>query len=131
MIDAKKLAEDLAAATPGPWQLEELVTVEMNGDETMDGVEVTSGRVSIHDHALGYDDGPVDAAIHANAGLIAQAPDIAQAYLDLLAAIEEIARQKKSTELDNEYEVECADFEDGYDACIDTARVGAPQEKKE
>lgn len=35
----------------------------------------------------------------------------------------EISRQKKTTELETEYDVEVADFEDGYDMCVDTARA--------
>jgi hypothetical protein len=41
----------------------------------------------------------------------------------LVEALEEIAKQKRTDELDNEYEVECADFEDGYDFCVDRARA--------
>ena len=32
-------------------------------------------------------------------------------------------RQKKTNEMDTEYDVEVADFEGGYDACIDRARA--------
>jgi hypothetical protein len=38
-------------------------------------------------------------------------------------ALAEIARQKKTDELDTEYDVEMASFEDGYDLCIDRARA--------
>jgi len=38
-------------------------------------------------------------------------------------ALEEIARQKKTDELETEYNVEVASFEDGYDLCIDRARA--------
>ena len=41
----------------------------------------------------------------------------------LTEALKEIAHQKKTSELDTEYDVECADFEAGYDACIDRARA--------
>lgn len=41
----------------------------------------------------------------------------------LRAALKEIAGQKKTGELNTEYEVECADFEEGYDACVSTARA--------
>jgi hypothetical protein len=34
-----------------------------------------------------------------------------------------ISKQKRTDELDNEYEVECCDFEGGYDFCINTARA--------
>jgi hypothetical protein len=46
----------------------------------------------------------------------------------LREALEEISRQKKTDELITELDVEYADFEGGYDACIDTARA-ALQEK--
>jgi len=35
----------------------------------------------------------------------------------------EIARQKKTDELETEYDVECASFEDGFDFCVDRARA--------
>lgn len=38
-------------------------------------------------------------------------------------ALAEIARQKKTEELDTEYDVEMSSFEDGYDLCIDRARA--------
>ena len=41
----------------------------------------------------------------------------------LLEALENIARQKKTDELDTDYGVEYADFEGGYDAIIDEART--------
>lgn len=41
----------------------------------------------------------------------------------LEAALREIARQKRTDELETEYDVEVADFEGGYDACIDRARA--------
>ena len=39
------------------------------------------------------------------------------------AALRDIARQKKTDEMDTEYDVEYADFEGGYNAIIDVARV--------
>lgn len=38
------------------------------------------------------------------------------------AALEDIAKQKKTDELETEYDVEVADFETGYDTIIDVAR---------
>ena len=38
-------------------------------------------------------------------------------------ALEEIARQKRTDELETELTAEHADFEGGYDACIDCARI--------
>lgn len=46
----------------------------------------------------------------------------------LRAALTDISRQKKTDELDTEYDVECADFEGGYDLCIDRARAALTQE---
>ncbi len=40
----------------------------------------------------------------------------------LIEAVEEIARQKKTTEMSND-DLDFADFEGGYDACIDKARA--------
>lgn len=40
----------------------------------------------------------------------------------LEAAIEYIAKQKKTDELETEYDVEVADFETGYDTIIEVAR---------
>ena len=42
------------------------------------------------------------------------------------AALRDIARQKKTDEMDTEYDVEYADFEGGYNAIIDVARVALP-----
>ena len=41
----------------------------------------------------------------------------------LRGALRDIARQKKADEMDTEYDVEYADFEGGYNAIIDVARV--------
>jgi hypothetical protein len=41
----------------------------------------------------------------------------------LVEALRDISRQKKTDELDTEHDVEFADFEGGYDACIDRARA--------
>lgn len=38
-------------------------------------------------------------------------------------ALAEIAKQKKSDEFDTEYDVEVADFEGGFDSCVDRARA--------
>lgn len=40
----------------------------------------------------------------------------------LEAALKDIAKQKKTDELETEYDVEVADFETGYDTIIDVAR---------
>lgn len=42
---------------------------------------------------------------------------------EAMKALNDIARQKKTDELETEYDVEVADFEGGYDMCIDLART--------
>lgn len=56
---------------------------------------------------------------------------LAKRIEQLEAALREIAKQKKTNELVTEYDVEMADFEDGYDMCIDRARAALAGEKKE
>ncbi len=41
-----------------------------------------------------------------------------------------IAKQKRTDELETEYDVEVADFEGGYDACIDRARAALTEIKE-
>ena len=64
----------------------------------------------------------VDAAIAAwnRRALPAAQPDPRE------AALRDIARQKKTDEMDTEYDVEYADFEGGYNAIIDVARRALP-----
>ena len=50
---------------------------------------------------------------------------------ELEEAINDIARQKKTDELETLYDVEVADFEQGYDDCIDVARKAQLQAEKE
>ena len=45
----------------------------------------------------------------------------------LVEALEDIAKQKRTDELDTEYDVEVADFEGGYDAVINVARAALAQ----
>ena len=66
----------------------------------------------------------------ANATLYCAAPDLARLALEqadeiarLREALEEIAKQKRTDEQETEHDVEYADFEGGYDACIDRARA--------
>ena len=59
----------------------------------------------------------IDSAIRA---LPAEQPDPRE------AALRDIARQKKTDEMDTEYDVEYADFEGGYNAIIDVARRALP-----
>jgi hypothetical protein len=46
----------------------------------------------------------------------------------LREALVEIAKQKKTDELETEHDVEVAAFEDGYDACIDRARAAIAED---
>ncbi len=50
------------------------------------------------------------------------APTLAAEVVRLRGALADIGRQNKTDELYTEYDVEVADFEAGYDACIDRAR---------
>ena len=66
------------------------------------------------------------------------APDLLTGYraaLDeidrLREALQDIAKQKKTDELVTVCDVEYADFEDGYDMCIDTARAALHQTEDE
>ena len=49
----------------------------------------------------------------------------------LTEALKEISSQKKTSEFDTEYDVECADFEAGYDTCIDRARAALQENANE
>ena len=75
-------------------------------------------------------DGPQNETRKANARLIALAPSLAAALLVAEKALRDISRQKKTDELETEYDVECADFEGGYDACVDTARAALSEIEK-
>jgi hypothetical protein len=59
--------------------------------------------------------------------LAAERDTLAARVKELEDALREIASQKKTDELETEYDVECADFEGGYDACIDRARAALTQ----
>jgi hypothetical protein len=61
------------------------------------------------------------------ATLAAERDTLAARVKELEAALREIASQKKTDELETEYDVERADFEGGYDACIDRARAALTQ----
>jgi hypothetical protein len=58
----------------------------------------------------------------------ARAPTLAEALAvpevaKLVEALKAIAEQKKTDELETEYDAECVSFEDGFDMCIDVARA--------
>ena len=98
------------------------------------GIEMTWAEFSAMQRALGV---KVDARIGDQEGraghnhklrVRAQAAEAraetAEAKLaTAVEALEDIANQKRTDELETEYDVECADFEGGYDACIDVARA--------
>jgi hypothetical protein len=103
---------DMQAGTPGDWELEELTTLKLNGDEELDGVEVCGGGFHIHGHDLGYDDGPVDAAIYANARRIARVPLMERTIIAQAAEIELLlaALLECQAELDAYYRQECFSY---------------------
>ena len=114
-----ELRKMVAEATTGPW----------NADGPVWNRVVYSSlenRICFMAHSNGLND---DRDI-ANSRLIYQAPTLANDLADALgrelklkAALEDIAKQKRTDELATEYDVECTDFEGGYDACIDKARA--------
>jgi len=55
--------------------------------------------------------------------MTAQCDALAEKFQWAVRTLAEIARQKKTDELETEYDVEMADFEGGYDLCIDRARA--------
>ena len=127
----KILEKLLAEATPGPWNA--------HPSTPEDGYEcfwivarkpmgLATYGFSIVDIATA--DGPQNETRKANARLIALAPSLAAALLVAEKALREISRQKKTDELETEYDVECADFEGGYDACVDTARAALSEIEK-
>ena len=117
----KILEKLLAETTQGPWvwQAENECLV---GPEQIVLAQDDEGRMTFAQ----YPDG-----MHFNnANLIALAPSLAAALLVAEKALRDISRQKKTDELETEYDVECADFEGGYDACVDTARAALSEIEK-
>ncbi len=112
MTDLRKLLDE---ATKGPW-------IE-RWDE--DGGAFVTGNGYTRAHMVG----PL-AERRLNARLIAMAPDLAAALLKAEEALEDISRQKKTDELETEYEAECADFEAGFDTCVDVARATLTEIRK-
>ena len=141
MTNLEKL---LAEATPGPWRICE-TTIHgrkyggcwVEGPETDDGDGRPHGMlipISGSGGSMSYTTRVVDVQGHdhndANARLIALTPSLAAALLVAEKALRDISRQKKTDELETEYDVECADFEGGYDACVDTARAALSEIEK-
>lgn len=58
------------------------------------------------------------------------AEPIAAALLKAEEALANIASQKKTDEIETEYEAECADFEAGFDTCVDVARATLTEIRK-
>ena len=122
MTDLEKM---LAEATPGPWAATERETQFCIHPHDLPAAY--QGRIAdvIYWRAnhTGHRRNPLHGEAASNARLMALAPSLAAALLVAERALREISRQKKTDELETEYDVECADFEGGYDACVDTARA--------
>lgn len=113
MIDRAELERDRVAGTPGPWAADEN--------------EIFAADVNIVDCWLA---GSTIDEFEANIRRVARLPDLEAAHISALdriavleGALREIAGYLRTDELATEYDVECADFEGGYDACIDRARA--------
>ena len=119
---ARALIELLTNYTPGPWVRD---CWDILGKAPGTGVVAEVCRPGELDSEFWKDGEPDN-----NARLIAAAPDLhahLTAALDeierLREALEQIAAQKRTDELVTALDVEFADFEDGYDLCIDCARA--------
>jgi hypothetical protein len=133
MTDLRKLLDE---ATPGPWVCHfgddsttcdcRYVLGEYGGMGSLATIDVAKENY----RPWGDDNGPCVEVSKANARLIAMAPDLAAALLKAEEALEDISRQKKTDELETEYEAECADFEAGFDTCVDVARATLTEIRK-
>lgn len=124
-INLKDVREALEGATPGPWKMETVPT-SCGTCHRIGPFPRPSYSPKPEGWACVYDDYPPGTGstdLISNARLIAMAPAMAEALLMAIEAIREIAGQKKTDELETEYDVEVADFEGGYDMCIDRARA--------
>ena len=122
MTDLRKI---LAEATPGPWRYK----LPFYGSDEYDtgffilGKHPKVGSVSHASVRYGCDEAKELGNIKANARLIALTPQLAAALIKAREGLAEIGRQKRTDELVTEYDVEVADFEAGYDLCVDRARA--------
>ena len=119
MDGLRKLLDE---ATKGPWFLDEDPREGMEWNIHIMSSDVN--RVCFMSNTGSAEDN------HANARLIALAPDLAAALLKAEESLEDISRQKKTDELETEYEAECADFEAGFDTCVDVARATLTEIRK-
>ena len=125
MDGLRKLLDE---ATPAPWKItDRKITKHGGAYDLISGLTWDDfARVAVR-----FDDDEADdAGGLANARLIAMAPDLAAALLKAEEALEDISRQKKTDELETEYEAECADFEAGFDTCVDVARATLTEIRK-
>ncbi len=121
MSDLRKLLDE---ATPGPWHVE-------RDKQTWGWVDVVGPSFSVGGPTRATDLSLADEAKRlADARLIAMAPDLAAALLKAEEALANIASQKKTDEIETEYEAECADFEAGFDTCVDVARSALTEIRK-
>ena len=125
MDGLRKLLDE---ATPAPWNIGGRKNPKSGGAVAMVNSPLWGSFARV---VVRFDDEEADdAGGLANARLIAMAPDLAAALLKAEEALEDISRQKKTDELETEYEVECADFEAGFDTCVDVARATLTEIRK-
>lgn len=125
MTDLRKL---LAEATKGKWKIQRRKMKKSGGAWAEIGTSFWHGFAKV---AIRLDDDTEDSPEGvANVELMAMARNLAAALLKAEEALANIASQKKTDELETEYEAECADFEAGYDVCIDVARATITEIRK-
>ena len=125
MTDLRKL---LAEATKGKWKIQRRKMKKSGGAWAEIGTSFWHGFAKV---AIRLDDDTEDSPEGvANVELMAMARNLAEALLKAEKALANIASQKKTDELETEYEAECADFEAGYDVCIDVARATLTEIRK-
>lgn len=125
MTDLRKL---LAEATKGKWKIQRRKMKKSGGAWAEIGTSFWHGFAKV---AIRLDDDTEDSPEGvANVELMAMARNLAAALLKAEEALANIASQKKTDELETEYEAECADFEAGYDVCIDVARATLTEIRK-
>ena len=147
--DLKALKALEAKATPRPWEVDHInnpgeygsgddthagfysYAIYSNGKALLDTSNSEVAMVHVEPDEFGEtawdEQGCCDLVFIASArnalpSLISGLEEARGEVARLRAALEKISMQKKSAELDTEYDVEFADFEEGYDACIEIAR---------
>jgi hypothetical protein len=125
MDGLRKLLDE---ATPAPWNIGGRKNPKSGGAVAMVNSPLWESFARV---VVRFDDEEADdAGGLANARLIAMAPDLAAALLKAEEALANIASQKKTDEIETEYEAECADFEAGFDTCVDVARSALTEIRK-